>query len=272
MRISIGFHDVVSHVSEARPIAAGHTTLCTIATGQFEEFLSVIGSLPGALTVGLVDQTPNMAARQVFITVDDGALSTFTTIAPALERYGWHGHFFVTTNWIGQPGFLDCFQIRELQRRGHLVGSHSCSHPERMSHLSWQELLHEWSDSCAMLSSLVGQPITTASVPGGYYAPKVAKAAAEAGIRFLFTSEPTAQVTYVDGCAVFGRYSVRRSMSPTKVAEIAAGATFPRWKEAAIWCGKKTAKRVLGNSYIRMRRMLAERFLATETGNEQQTD
>ena len=50
-----------------------------------------------------------------------------------LERYGWPGYFFVATDWIGRPGFLNAAQFRELDSRGHVIGSHSCSYPERMA-------------------------------------------------------------------------------------------------------------------------------------------
>ena len=74
------------------------------------------------------------------------------------------------------------------------IGSHSCSHPLRMGHCSWPQLLDEWSRSRAILSDIVGADVRDASVPGGDFAPQVAEAAARAGITRLFTSEPTGDV------------------------------------------------------------------------------
>ena len=257
MAISIGFHDVVSDLSLARPIAPGHTTLYTLDQRRFEECLTVIQS-HSSLDVARVDHSGGQK-RRVFLTFDDGALSSLVYAAPALEKLGWKGHFFITTNWIGCSGFLDRRQIRDLHQRGHLIGSHSCSHPERMSSLSWSDLLREWRDNCSRLADVLGEPVMVGSVPGGFYSPKVARAAAAAGVKVLFTSEPTAAVSLMDGCRVLGRYSVRPSMPASEVAAIAAGIRLPRWKQSSAWLGRNMAKLVLGSWYLPLRRVLVQR-------------
>src|SRR5579872_3764563 len=64
----------------------------------------------------------------IAITFDDGGVSAMRA-ADALERHGRRGCFFVTCNYIGTAGFVDRADIRALVERGHVVGSHSCSHP-----------------------------------------------------------------------------------------------------------------------------------------------
>lgn len=125
------------------------------------------------------------------ITFDDGGLSAVTDIAGQLEQRGWRGWFFIATDFIDTPSFCSRAQLRELHERGHVIGSHSCSHPERISSCSRERLLDEWQRSCDVLSEIIRQPVTTASVPGGFYSRDVARAAAAAGIRVLFNSEPT---------------------------------------------------------------------------------
>ena len=254
MPISIGFHEVGSDTS-AHSNSERKSVVYTLALNTFQECLAAIARRLDPDSVGRVDQMA-LLARHVFLTFDDGEAGAYTYAAPALERLGWRGHFFVTTNLIGKPGFLDAQQIKELHRRGHLIGSHSSTHPERMSHLDWKELLREWQDSCAVLSDMTGNPITVASVAGGYYSRKVAEAAAASGLTRLFTSQPTAMVTLVNDCWVLGRYTVRRSTPVSEVAAIAAGARFPRWKQAAVWFGKGIVKTVMGESYVSLRRSL----------------
>jgi peptidoglycan/xylan/chitin deacetylase (PgdA/CDA1 family) len=256
MTISIGFHDVVEEV----PFAPGHKTVYPLERHVFLGHLAAIRSRTGVDSVSRVDQVGSNDRTPVFVTVDDGYVSGFTYIAPELEKLGWRGHFFVTTNWIGRPGFLDRQHIRELHQRGHLIGSHSCSHPEQMSNLSWEELLREWGDSCALLSDLIGAPTTVASVPGGYYSQKVGQAAAASGIKVLFTSEPTATAQFVNGCRVLGRYTVHRSTPPDVVGAIAAGMKWPRYQQAAIWFFNKAAKRVAGRWYLPARRIVLDRI------------
>src|SRR4051812_17600829 len=63
--------------------------------------------------------------RETFrITVDDGGLSYYTHVADRLETHGCRGLCFVTTDCISRPGFLTAAQIRELDRRGHVIGTH----------------------------------------------------------------------------------------------------------------------------------------------------
>jgi peptidoglycan/xylan/chitin deacetylase (PgdA/CDA1 family) len=87
--------------------------------------------------------------------------------AEMLEQRGWNGHFFITTNYIGTYDFVTRNEIQDLVSRGHTIGAHSCSHPLRMAHCPWPQLVEEWSRSCSTLSNIIGAAVTEASVPGG---------------------------------------------------------------------------------------------------------
>jgi peptidoglycan/xylan/chitin deacetylase (PgdA/CDA1 family) len=195
-------------------------------------------------------------SRSTVLTFDDGGVSAHTYIADLLEALGWRGHFFITTNWIGKSGFLTASQIRDLHHRGHLIGSHSCSHPERMSRCSHAELSHEWKTSVDVLSQILGRQISEASVPGGYYARNVAEAAADAGIRTLFTSEPRASAHMVNGCVVFGRYTIQQGVTAATAAAIAAGRILPRWRQRLYWDFKKALKLAGGTYWLRARKWI----------------
>ncbi len=186
------------------------------------------------------------------LTFDDGG-SSASYIATELERRGWRGHFFITTDRIGSPGFVDADQIRDLRARGHTVGTHSCSHPTRMSWHSHEELLREWRDSSKILAEILGGPVTHGSVPGGYYSRVVAEAAASTGLCQLFTSEPTRRKWVVAGCTVIGRYSIYRGMSAQAAASLAARRPTARLAQATTWTAKKLAKRVGGTLYDDLR-------------------
>src|SRR2546427_12151373 len=96
-----------------------------------------------------------------------------------------------------------------------------------MASCPWDQLIHEWAKSAAILSELLGEPMRIASVPGGAYSRRVAEAAAVAGITALFTSEPTSRCRQVDGCLVVGRYSVRRWTPPRGAPALAAAPRLP---------------------------------------------
>lgn len=205
----------------------------------------------------------------MFLTFDDGTTGAYTFAATFLEKHAWRGHFFVTTDWIGRDGFMDRQQIRDLHDRGHIIGSHTCSHPERMSHLSPEELSREWKESCAILRDILGSPVKTASVAGGYYSRRVAQAAASAGIEVLFNSEPVSGAALVGGYLVLGRYSIQSFTSPSASGAIAAGRCWPRRRQSILWETKRMVKVVGGESYVTARHRLLSLFMSRKRNARQ---
>jgi hypothetical protein len=190
--------------------------------------------------------------RRLF-TFDDGGASA-RRIGDVLAQRGWHGCFFVSTDFIGTRGFVTKDDIRILVAQGHSVGSHSCSHPARMAALPREQLRHEWLRSREVLEDILGRAVDTASIPGGYYSVTVARTAGEAGYRHLFTSEPVATPWDVGGLHVYGRYSVQQSSSPELVAAMAAGDVGPRLRQLIYWNAKKVLKHAGGTYWLRFRK------------------
>jgi hypothetical protein len=133
-----------------------------------------------------------------------------------------------------------------------------------MSRLSEEDLRREWEESCAVLEDIVGDSMQTASVPDGYYSTRVARTAADAGIRTLFTSEPTTMCFGVNGCLVVGRYFLQRHSPAQLAGELIARDPWPRRKMAFAWQLKKPIKFVAGAGYLKVRRLV----LARQTGSQ----
>jgi peptidoglycan/xylan/chitin deacetylase (PgdA/CDA1 family) len=254
------YHDVVDD-DEASGFQGAGAAKYKLRSVDFETHLSAltaIGRRPAQLASTSNDD-PQRAADEWMVTFDDGGVSGATHIADRLERRGWRGHFFITGNRINCPGFLDENQILDLSRRGHVIGSHSFSHPTRMSACTPGQLLTEWSRSRTMISAIIGKDVSVASIPGGYYSRGVAEAAAMSGIKHLLTSEPTSRSWVVEGCRVYGRYTIYRKMTASAAAAIAAGALLPSLRQAAGWQLKKVLKRAAGPAYLNVRRFLLDR-------------
>lgn len=198
-------------------------------------------------------KTTATAEPLILLTFDDGGASAYEHTAGLLEDFGWPGHFFVTTDRIGSPSFVTRQQIRSLRRRGHIIGSHSASHPARISACGWEQLVREWRNSREALAEILGEDVTVASVPGGFFSKRVARAASAAGIRVLFTSEPIMRCRLVDKCLVVGRYSFQRGASSQNVAQIIRGDWSPRVRSWLSWNAKKVAKRVGGDLFVKAR-------------------
>ena len=191
-------------------------------------------------------------ADEARITFDDGGVSFYTLVADRLEEHGMRAHCFVTTACIGRRGFLDEAQIRDLDRRGHVIGTHSVTHPSRFSTLGRDEMGREWTDSRKALEDILGHAVIAGSVPGGYFSNLVAATAAEAGLQLLFNSEPVRLTRDVAGCVVAGRFTVRRGAPPDFSRKLAHATPWTRYREWAAWNAKSLVKPVLGSSYPRV--------------------
>jgi peptidoglycan/xylan/chitin deacetylase (PgdA/CDA1 family) len=185
------------------------------------------------------------------ITVDDGGVSYHTLVADRLEAKGWRGHCFISTDAIGTAGFLDVAQIRELDARGHVIGSHSVSHPARFSACGAERMHEEWLRSRKLLEDLLGHEVAVASVPGGYYSPLVAQTARDAGLRVLFTSEPTIVSRQQSGILVMGRFTLRHAHSTDMARQLLQRAPWMRYRQWASWNAKSVIKSLLGPAYAR---------------------
>ena len=192
------------------------------------------------------------SAQPWLITFDDGGVSYHTAIADRLESRGWRGHCFVTTDCIGRRGFLDAAQIRELDARGHVIGSHSATHPTRFSACSYQQMVAEWRTSRQALEDVLGHDVRVASVPGGYFSPVVARSAQEAGLAVLFTSEPVTSIESEPGFTLIGRFTIRLGDAHDAAMRFVAPAPWARAGAWASWNAKGLIKPLLGSSYSRV--------------------
>lgn len=255
--ISIMYHDV-TEAGEAHTsgFAGPDAALYKLEREHFDEHLRAIASARTDEPALVTELSEKSESAPWLLTFDDGGVSAYTCIAEMLEERGWRGHFFVTAGYIGKPSFLSREQIIELHRRGHVIGSHSTTHPSRMSHCRPAEMLEEWKTSIETLSGILGQQVKVASVPGGFYSREVAEAASRAGIEALFTSEPVTKCSRVEGCLVLGRYTVQRRTGPQRIAALASGHLTPRMKQLLFWNAKKITKSLGGEYYLKLRKSL----------------
>lgn len=194
----------------------------------------------------------NLSPTRTQFTFDDGGLSFLTIAAPILEKYGHRGVFFVATDYISTPGFLSVEQVKELDKRGHIVGSHSCSHPHNMAVLQEDAISKEWKESKTKLEEILGHTMEYASIPNGYSSKTVVTKAREAGIKYLYTSTPIDRVKNVKGISLIGRYVIHDKMSTQEVTNIVESRN-KRIKKYAKWLVIESIKFVLGNQYDKVK-------------------
>jgi peptidoglycan/xylan/chitin deacetylase (PgdA/CDA1 family) len=192
-------------------------------------------------------------AAGTILTFDDGGRSALDVVAPVLAEHGLRGRFFIATARLGTPGFLDRRGVAELAAAGHVIGSHSHTHPAVMPALSDGQILTEWRTSMAVLEDATGAIVEQASVPNGFTNRSVVAAAQEAGIRTLFTSTPTRRRRTYEAMDIVGRFAVLAVDRPAAVAALASGAFLPRLNRQARWNALALPKQILGERYPAVR-------------------
>lgn len=246
------YHDILGpEGADATGFPGPSAASYKLSSSEFRRHLEQLRQLHVEMVAS--DGSTSLGPDAVVLTFDDGGTGALRIAAPLLEQFGMRGMFFMTTGQTGRPGFLGEADLRELQSRGHALGSHSVSHPVRFSSLEPAEMARELSESRDSLEQILGAEVRIGSVPGGYFSRKVAEVASEQGYRWLFTSEPTSRLFTVDGCTVAGRFTLRAGDPPSRAWAMATGEGATRRLVAAGWQAKKILKAVAGPAYLRLR-------------------
>lgn len=206
--ITLMYHDVYLN----SPLESGFKTdssiLYKLEVKKFEEQVKLICNK---------FRYRHLLNRFISFSFDDGGNSFFYVIAPILEKYNLRGIFFVTSNKINENGFLTDEQIKDLDKRGHIIGAHSHSHPLNMKSLSNNTLFQEWSTCCTILTQIINKPITVASIPGGSSSKKVFDVLGKCGIRDIYTSSPGLGRYKYHDMNIYYRYAIKKSMTSSYV-------------------------------------------------------
>ena len=174
-------------------IGGSEDPVYTIEKVQFEAHIRQLITL-GFETVLLRDVVAWLSGKgvlppkSVMITFDDGHVSNLTLAFPILEKYKYHAEFFLTTNYVGKPGYLERKQIKELRMGEMGIGSHTVSHP-MLDELTPCRIREELGDSKKFLEDLLGEEVIGLSVPGGRINSTVPAIARDAGYRTILTSK-----------------------------------------------------------------------------------
>ncbi len=233
------FHDVISSscpISGFQNIGANQYRL---DKGTFERFIESI----------------NRLKTDIVYSFDDGGVSFQEIIAPILEKYGKQGIFCITTSYIGMPGFLSEDQIRVLDGNGHIIASHSHTHPRDISKLSEKALYEEWCKSKEILENILGKPVVTASIPGGAVSKKVIRTLFKAGYSDIYTSRPSSLKQRYKNCIVTGRFAIKSSTTDVELWQL-LNSPFYRRKLLVKYQILRIVKALMGSNYNVLKQQL----------------
>jgi peptidoglycan/xylan/chitin deacetylase (PgdA/CDA1 family) len=123
----------------------------------------------------------------IAFTFDDGCESDLIVAAPILKEADFSATFYVTVGFIGQRGYMNSTQIRELSTLGFEVGCHSMTHAH-LTDLDDRGLQREIIGAKTHLEDILGKAIEHFSCPGGRYNTGVIQVARSAGYRSVANS------------------------------------------------------------------------------------
>ena len=121
-----------------------------------------------------------LPAQPIAITFDDGYEDNFLSALPIMDRQKMRGTFFVVTGKMGQPGYMNWQQAREMSERGMEIGSHTVNH-FTLNEISLKELERELLSSRLMLENNVPASAPIFANPFGETAPAVVELLSRTG-------------------------------------------------------------------------------------------
>jgi peptidoglycan/xylan/chitin deacetylase (PgdA/CDA1 family) len=207
------------------PATSGAGDWFSVSGDTFSAHLDLIrdGGFAGC-TVAEALSGASGTRRPVAISFDDGSAGQYGLAFPALVRRGMTATFFVTTGWVGTPGYVTWSQLREMSAAGMSIQSHTHSHPF-LSELSADELEDELHRSKSELDQHLGQNTDQISLPGGNPPRRRDRGIiARTGYRVVGTSIwGRNAATALSGIPEIRRCTVRGSLDPREFTRIIAG-------------------------------------------------
>jgi len=121
-----------------------------------------------------------LPGKPVILTFDDGYSDFYTTALPILMSHDFTAEEYVVAGFVGQPGYMTAAQVREADRSGIEIGSHTVSHVN-LATASLGAVRAQLSESKAFLEQLIGHPVVSFCYPSGKFNASVASQVAAAG-------------------------------------------------------------------------------------------
>jgi peptidoglycan/xylan/chitin deacetylase (PgdA/CDA1 family) len=172
-----------------------------------------------------------LGRRAIMITFDDGYRDVFFRASPILMRHGMGATAYVVSGRISgdDPSFLTWPLIRELERRGIEIGSHTVAH-RFLPSLSDAEMLDDLTSSRRTLEHRLDHRVPWLAYPFGGYDSRVEALSRRAGYLLAVTTRPGAvhaagqplalrRLRILDSTGVAGLASMLAATSTARVAD-----------------------------------------------------
>lgn len=183
------YHEVTDFPERAKKIREIDPSY-SLPTKQFEEQMAWISRGQNTKVVtadGLFCETQDNS-KKIALTFDDGLIGNYLYAFNILEKYGFKATFFVTVRFISKlVRFMNWEQIADLHQNGHLIQSHTMTHP-MLGVCDERQITYELETSKKTIEDKLGAPVRYLSLPFGSFDERVVKIAKATGYQAIFTS------------------------------------------------------------------------------------
>ena len=161
----------------------------------------------------------------VRVTIDDGG-SSCMHLGELLAEKNIKAHFFIVSSLLNTKGFINHSGLKTLNNLGHIIGSHSHTHPGPFCELSYEQILDEVKISKSIIEDCIGKEVNSFSVPGGEVRLENLQQLSDKrlGLQEIYTSLPLqgSYSNFIDPVC-YGRLCIESYMSSEKISRYCKG-------------------------------------------------
>ncbi len=144
----------------------------TVSVNAFEEQMKILSDSgyhtvsPNELYDYLV-YNASLPEKAFLITFDDSRVEHHDVAAPVMEKYDFHGTFFIMTITYNKKNYMTKEQIADLAKRGHTIGMHSWDHLMVTKYNTEEIWDNEIANPIKELEKITGQKVEFFAYPYG---------------------------------------------------------------------------------------------------------
>jgi len=251
--IILMYHEVTNNPEREKKIRKIDPAY-SLPSHQFEEQMAyLLNSGYSVISLEEVCDNPLTPLESVIITFDDGLIGNYEHAFPILQKYNFKAAFFVVVDRITKSRYMNWEQLNELHQHGHLIQSHTVTHP-MLGECNEKQIYYELDKSKKIIESKIGNVVKYLSLPFGSLNMKVIRIAKEVGYSAIFTSRLNdLQISKSPYC--FGRIPVKDSYGLDVFDGLVSGRSNVYYKILVFDYIKNTLKKLIGlNNYRRIYR------------------
>jgi peptidoglycan/xylan/chitin deacetylase (PgdA/CDA1 family) len=190
----------------------------------------------------------SLPRRWVCLSFDDARKDNLIVGAPLAEKFGFPMTIFAVSSWTSglpcaimtpeaEEATCSLEELQILSERGHLIGSHTHTHP-KLTRLNDDQVRQELITSRKELAEVTGSPPDFLAYPFGNTAPRIIKIAAQCGYQAAVATIRDNRVSLAQIMAL-PRVMIHPETPPWRLAYLFSPlySWIHRWKNLRRWTG-----------------------------------